>query len=229
MAELVDSYVKLLLHFDGVDGAQADIDYSGFNHVLTFNNQAQLDTGQKVFGPTSLRLDGSGDYISIPDSADWYYATDDVTIDFRVRFNADPNHVGFLSQRFNDSNLVQMYIQNGNTLVLHSSESGTKVSVSGPWNPTTGTWYHLAYVRSGNTHFLFVNGTDIANSGQTDADEIPNIAANLDIGRFFGFGSFQYVNGWIDEFRISKGIARWTSNFTPPPYAYQKIARIVNL
>ena len=36
------------------------------------------------------------------------------------------------------------------------------------------------------------------------------------------------INGYIDEFRISKGDARWTSAFTPPTYAYGANQRILS-
>jgi len=48
----------------------------------------------------------------------------------------------------------------------------------------------------------------------TDSDTYPDIAASFYIGGDPVAGV--YLNGWIDEFRVSKGVARWTSNFSPP-------------
>ena len=48
---------------------------------------------------------------------------------------------------------------------------------------------------------------------------VNNSAYKIAIGRYGENGS-AYMNGWIDEFRFSKGIARWTTNFTPPTSAY---------
>lgn len=53
----------MLLHFDGVDGATTTTDASAAPHTITFNGNAQLDTGFKKFGSAALLLDGAGDYL----------------------------------------------------------------------------------------------------------------------------------------------------------------------
>ena len=58
--------------------------------IVTANGNARITTGQSEFGGASGLFDGSGDYLSTPDSADWYFGTGDFTIDFWVRFNALP-------------------------------------------------------------------------------------------------------------------------------------------
>lgn len=80
------------------------------------------------------------------------------------------------------------------------------------------TWYHVALVRSSGSVLLFVDGV----SQFTALSDTRDLAADTGtpiIGRP-GDGDFQGVNGWIDELRVSKGVARWTTNFTPPTAAY---------
>ena len=78
----------LLLHCDGTDGATTFTDSSDTSHTVTANGNAQIDTDQSKFGGASGLFDGTGDYLSIPDSADWDFGTGDWTIDFLIRFNA---------------------------------------------------------------------------------------------------------------------------------------------
>ena len=62
---------KLLIHADGADGSTSFTDSSASGHTITANGNAQVDTDQKEFGTGSLLCDGTGDYLSIPDHADW--------------------------------------------------------------------------------------------------------------------------------------------------------------
>ncbi|MFB3887681.1 MAG: LamG-like jellyroll fold domain-containing protein [Thermodesulfobacteriota bacterium] len=84
---------------------------------------------------------------------------------------------------------------------------------------SVGTWYHIALVRTGNTFKIFRNGVQIG-SDYTDTDGVGNLAAGAMIGRFRQGSPTYDLNGRLDEFRVSKGIARWTSNFTPPSAEY---------
>jgi len=82
-----DSFTKLLIHFDGADGSKAD--YTAETEQIvsmgtTLVNDAQLDTAQKVFGSASLLLDGTDDYVTLADSADYALGTGDFTISFRA-------------------------------------------------------------------------------------------------------------------------------------------------
>ncbi len=227
MAELVDSFVKLLLPFDGVDGAIADIDHSGNNHVLTFVNNAQLDSAQKVFGPTSLLLDGTGDHVTVPDNAEWAFATSDFTVDFRVRWNSSVATTVFWSQGAGTPTNRQSMFLEANVLYYQVySASSAIITITNAWTPSADTWYHVGLVKSGNSYYMFVDGTQV---GSTDSDisPVPDLSGVFSIGAETD-GDFS-LNGWIDEFRVSKGVARWIANFTPPSYPYHRIARIQNL
>jgi hypothetical protein len=106
-------------------------------------------------------------------------------------------------------------------LKFYWSTNGTSLSGSAPllfpWSPSTGTWYHVALVRGGNQMRAFVNGSQIGTT-QTFSDTIANATSNLTVGAYGTPGT--YLNGWLDEVRVSKGVARWTSTFTPPTGPY---------
>ena len=220
-----DSYTKSLLHFDGDDASSTFTDESG--KEWTRAGTAQIDTAQSVFGGASGLFDGNSDYITTPDSADWYLDdgsnSNKWTIDFRVRFNGDPGtgEQGFLTQWASGTNRWNIRLSN-NTLYFSVRTADTLViNVNNAWNPATATWYHVAIVKNGTSgYMMFVEGSQIG-STQTDTDTMANLSATLQVGRTIDSSSVSsYFNGWMDELRISKGIARWTSDFTPPSSAY---------
>jgi hypothetical protein len=86
------------------------------------------------------------------------------------------------------------------------------------WTPSLNTWYHVAFVRASGVCNIYVNGTALSKTADNSPDlDIPNVAGDLFIGGKSGFG---FIEGYMDELRISKGIARWTANFTPPTLEY---------
>lgn len=228
MAELVDSYVKLLLPFDGDDAATVAIDHSGENHVLTFVGDAQLDTAQKKFGPTSLLLPGTGDYLTTPDSPSWAFGAGNFTIDFWKRFASVAVNQAFIGQ-LTDTGVVNFWDLYWNTATnkLYAWAKVNDVYTLQSdinWNPSTNTWYHIAYVRDGANIYIFINGISQALNVTTPigANSFPDVADVLEIGAIRAHAIV--ANGWMDMLRISKGVARWTANFTPYTYPYHRIA-----
>lgn len=219
----IDSYTKLLCHFNGAD-AQTNI-IAATGQVLTPAGSAQLDTAQKKFGTASLLLDGNSDYVSVPDSADWDFGTGDFTIDFWVRFNAIDNGVYLFCEQYQDgSNYWACYINSYRLTMVFFNGAVVKGSYSASqnWVPSTGVWYHIALERNGTSAKMFVDGVSISLTEDTafGTNNVGTLSGSLYIGaRSTAF----YINGWMDEFRISKGIARWTSNFSVPTALYPDV------
>ncbi|MPN39632.1 hypothetical protein SDC9_187160 [bioreactor metagenome] len=85
---------------------------------------------------------------------------------------------------------------------------------------TASQWHHFAFIRSGNNFCLAVDGalgSASTYSGALDYDSSQPVMIGYQTGQSSAF----YYDGYIDEFRVSKGIARWTSNFTPPTSEYR--------
>ncbi len=227
-----DAYAKLLLHSDGPDGSQSFTDSSPSGHPISANGQAQLDTAQFKFAPSSGLFDGNGDYLSAPDSDDWNFGSEDFTIDFWVRFNAFPaanTQVVICSQWIDANNYWVLSFANNNDVnfywtmyaVVNSGSYTVNMSANqeAAANYSLNTWYHIAFVRQGLTNtYWFKNGTDLG--GYSASQSFVNLPANLQIGRCEQIGDNLFFNGWLDELRISKGVARWTENFTPPASPY---------
>jgi hypothetical protein len=215
-----------MLHMDGADASTTFTDSSSSGKTITAVNQAQIDTAQSKFGGASGLFDGTGDSITAADSADWDFGTADFTIDFWHRRASASNEVLFdignggaaggkgVLLYFTDTKQMQVYV-NGTALTaanLIFSEA---------------TWYHFAITRSGGTLRLFQDGTSVANPA--DTSDITGSTAGLRIGlaNSAGFGALD-TNGHIDEFRIVKGTAVWTANFTPPSAPYTQVPIVVS-
>lgn len=219
-----DAYTKSLLHFGGADASTIFLDE--YRRLWTANGNVQVDTAQSVFGGSSGLFDGTGDFITSADSSDWQLDggsdSNTWTIDFWVRFNGDPGTAitGFIEQRVDNNNLWGIVLNNiaSDTMrFIVRSASVTIVDISNAWNPVGNTWYHVAVVKDGtNGYMMFIDGTQIGTT-QVDTSPIPDFAASLSVGTYAGAN---YLNGWMDELRISKGVARWTANFTPPAAPY---------
>lgn len=214
--------VVALLHMDGADGSNAFVDEKG--HAFTAFGDAQIDTAQSKFGGASALFDGAGDYLSSPDSVDWDFGTADFTIEFFIRFNAFPassahtvvgnygsSTVGWLIQFRNDSPGAR----------LAFGSSGDTPIGEFAWSPSTATWYHVAVARASGTVRAFVDGSQIG-SDVTNVEDISGSTAPLMVGRINAVAG-QYINGWLDDLRITKGIARYTAGFSPPAKAFPSI------
>jgi len=221
----MDAYTAALLHCNGTDGSTVITDESG--KTWTANGNAQIDTAQSKFGGASVLFDGTGDSISSGDADDWQLDggsdANKWTIDFWVRFDGDPAaNQGLITQYQNNDNYWSFGLASGNApvFVIRSAASNT-VQIVLSWDPSTATWYHVAIVKDGTTGYtIYVDGTAIA-AATADTDPMPNYAGSLYVGkRWTSAGVEEYFKGWLDELRISKGVARWTGNFTPPTGEY---------
>jgi hypothetical protein len=236
LPHIPDQYTALLLQFEGADAATATYDSCGGDSrnlgddkAPTYVGTTQIDTAQSKFGGSSLLLDGDSDYVTYADNADWDFGDGNFTIDMWIRINAFPGSNG-------DMGLVGQYVDSNNYWILYQYNAGGNcglnfvVRIGGVYKAdyyisnagfVVNTWYHIALVRNGTSVKLYVNGdsTGTVEGTAIGSYAIPDLATVLYIGDDAGIGEY-YFNGWIDGLRVSKGIARWTSNFTPPSRAY---------
>jgi hypothetical protein len=212
----VDTSTKLMLHFNGING--------NVPKAITFVGTAQLDTAQKKFGSASLLLDGNSDYITTPDHADWNFGTGNFTIDWWMKMDSCSTYVGIICQYQDTNNYCHIFIDTGSGTrmrvgwVVGGVDKGSYL-MNTPYT-TTGTWAHWAFVRDGTTGYFFLNGVKQANypawGTEFGTNDTGNITGVVNIGAMISAGTYYYLNGSLDEVRISKGITRWTADFTPP-------------
>ena len=225
--------VVALLPYNSTDGALSTSDFSQSGHAISFNGGSAIDTARKQFGVSSLLLDGStADDNSSADSADWDFGSGDFTVEAWINWDVFPDTAaGYIASQWStvDSQRGWLFRILGATKSLGfgwttggTSATQTVESSAADDGFTNDTWHHVAVVRDGNTIRLFVDGTEthtIDITGQT----IHNSTRALFIGTTEENGSSplgEDSDVWIDDLRITKGVARYTANFSVPTEAH---------
>lgn len=210
------SNVSLLMHMDGTVGSSAFTDQKGnvVSGAATISATSKYGSGSAYFnGATSL---------SVASSSGFGLGTGDFTIEFWVSSASNPttNPIAL-------SNWTSAW--GSNTWTIHRSHSG----VTDKWSfwsynlntgsavlvstssSTSSSFQHVAVTRAGNTFRLFINGTLESSTTATNAIDA-GTGTPLYLGNANGSN---YMTGYIDDLRITKGVARYTANFTPPTMA----------
>ena len=178
--------------------------------IVTANGDAQLSTAQKKFGSASLVLDGTGDYLDIVSQNDFGFGTGDFTVEGQFYFDTVAGTQGLVDFRAgaDSDDGIYLNLNAGNPEVYIN---GVTVLASAT-TLSTGTWYHIAVARSGTDLKLFVDGVEVDSAvDSTDMD----VAKPVIIGAKWS-GLAEYLDGNVDELRISKGAGRYTGAFTAP-------------
>ena len=217
--------VSIYLPFD------SDIhDASANNFTMTAYGDAAISSTQAKFGSNSLSLDGTGDYLRVGDNAAFEFDNDDFTIEAWLYQNDDTGHVivckrdsgGVWSSGAwffgvnidaagdtDDAGRVQFWARDYNqSSPMMDFDNGSAFS-SG--------WHHFAVTRAGHVFRIFVDGAVVdTQTWDTGSQTIDNQPHPVFIGRdTYGGGRYE-TNGYIDDFRILKGVARYTKSFVPP-------------
>lgn len=190
------------------------IDATAKNDLETVGN-AQISTAVKKFGTGSISFDGTGDYLSIPYTPDINITTGDFTIEGWFYFNgvASGQHI-FINYTSTSGYGIALYTSATGTLSYYLGSNGTSWNIASAvliGSIAIGQWYHVALVRSGSTFTPYFNG--VAGTTTTSSSALYNGSVPYILG---GNPSGGYFNGYIDDFRVTKGIARYTGNFTVP-------------
>lgn len=190
----------------------AIFDNSMKNDLETVGN-AQISTSVKKFGTGSMYFDGTGDNLicntSTPDH--FAFGSGDFTIELWAYMNSVSGIQVFYDGRPASVQTFAPTIYINGTQVRYFNNGADRITGG---TVATGTWYHIALCRSGTSTKLFLDGTQIG-STYTDSSVYTNTAGRPGIG-FDANASLYYLNGYIDELRVTKGVARYTSNFTAP-------------
>jgi hypothetical protein len=208
--------VSLLLRGDGTNGSTTITDSSPSPKTVTAFGNAQISTVESKFGGASIAFDGSGDYLTTPANSDFSFDAD-FTIEMWLKtsvFSQDTVFRRVASNGPNISNAIELLFFNGSGATPNICVNSNTILINGSISAATGNWVHIAVSRSGSAMKLFVDGIQSGSTATT--------STNFSAGSTFGFivGRFQagagHLNGYIDDLRITKGVARYTANFTPP-------------
>jgi len=215
--------VVSLAHFDG----PSFVDETGKS--ITAVGGAQISTSRFKYGGASLLLSGSGQYCSWTSSADWNFGTGDfadeawIFIAANSSPAADGNRYAMISSVTDGAGSILYEFSvtgdastTGTGLCIYSTSGGLK-SVSG--TISHGVWHHVAACRASGSLRFFLDGTQmgstIAAATSYGSSSLPRYVG----GRPFGSNYYYYLNGNIDDSRVTKA-ARYTANFTPPVSAH---------
>lgn len=197
--------VSLLLHMDGSNGSTTFTDSSSNSVSVTANGNAQISTAQSKFGGASGLFDGSGDSLTATVNT-FNTRTDKFTIESWVYL---ASRTGFTLISGTNFYLTEL----GGTVYLGDG-SANIVQFANTELPLT-TWFHIAVTFDQTTYRIFVDGVDKGNSTLLLASF--NFS-NVEIGARASLSS--YTDGYLDDYRITKDVARYTAGFTPPTAAF---------
>jgi len=210
------SGTSLLLNFTNA----GIFDNTGKNNLETVGN-AQIDTTTKKYGTGSMEFDGTGDWLLMPSSQNFAFGTGPYTVEFWLYKNSSGAGERGIFQTQTASLFGLSIFADGSTLYIDERKNafdGSDPRISG--TITQNDWIHVAVCREGGTGGslkAFVNGTQL---GSTVTSNLRNLAST---GPTFIGNNSVAANafiGYIDDLRITKGVARYTTTFTPPTAAF---------
>jgi YD repeat-containing protein len=213
-------HVTLLLKGNGTSGSTVVQDQSLNGTAVGVFGDAQVSSAQSVFGGTAIVFDGVSDYLTIPYTAQNSLASGDFTVEmFLYKVANNPNAVRLWSPNGDLYDGLNLGIDANGNFAVYLSTTGITWNFNLPIvaNLSNGQWYHLAVSRAGGSVFAFVNG--VRYTVTTTLGASTPLYAHPSTTRVIGgqgVGVNRGLNGYIDEFRITRGKARYTESFTPP-------------
>lgn len=213
--------VSLLLRGRGVDGATTIPDASPIQLPMTAAGNARISNAAAKFDLTSMFFDGSGDLLTTPHHTGLNLATGDFTIEAWVKYTAlSAGNMQIFNKDGTSSFLPSwaMSISSAgklNGVVGVSSGAASANVLTGATSLTAGVFNHVAFTRQGTTLRVFVNGVLDGTITQTitPVDSARALALG---GLSSGTPATDYLHGYVQEARVTKGLARYTASFTPP-------------
>ena len=212
------SSCSLILHFNGANGDTTFVDNSPNVFGITGSNGVAISTAQSKFGGSSVNFDGTNDYITIAAGQKGNLSSGDFTIEFWLYTTSATGTFSFIQQGEHDWRFA-----GGNTSVDIVLAGVTRISGA---TFSANTWNHLALVKNGSTTTLYINGTSSGTTTSSPANSTNNIYLGVNAA---SVGNVWYYNGYMDEVRITKGIARYTGSFTPPSSEFYNNVSVTQL
>jgi hypothetical protein len=218
--------VELLLPMTGTNNGTAFTDYSLRKRTVTRFGDTKTVTAQSKFSGygSSTYFDGTGDYLQLADDDAWHFGSGDFTIEAYIRPDTVSATGAMGGQRetgalnyawaigtFPASDLYFGYTTDGVTGLVFQSTHGMSAN----------TWYHVAWCRNGANLRIFVDGSQIGATHNIGTATLFNSTKTMKIGSFNDSPSSFYA-GHMQDFCITKGFAKYTANFTPPPRMTQR-------
>jgi hypothetical protein len=216
--DLFRSQVSLLLHGDGTNGSTTITDSSPTPKTVTAVGNAQISTTDPKFGAGSIFLDGTGDWLTTPSNAGFAFGTADFTVEGWLKPAAvtAADRIIFDSRATSTDTGIVFFIDPDGR--LNSFQGSSLRANSGLLLLTSNVWQHFAYVRAAGVLYVYIGGS-LGGSAALTTDLTSPGTVRIGVRQD---DTLPY-NGYIDDLRITKGIARYTANFTPPTAPFPDI------
>lgn len=215
--------VALLLHGEGVDGGQVFTDSSLLSATTIEADEAttpngtypRTTTSEFKYGASAIEFGSEGSVWSRlqydAETVNSYGASDDWTFEAWINPRFVNGNRLLMSAHFGNQ-ADRVYISNGDLAYSKLGGSGLTFSTGGAL--LANTWHHVAYVYTGQVMTAYLNGVSLG--GQAWAT-VPNFGSRLQFGCYRQSGTYQMpYDGFMDDIRVTKGVARYASDFTPP-------------
>jgi len=191
-------------------------DSSASAHAVTANGSTVISTSDKKFGAGSADLTGNGN-MTVAGSSDFDFGTGDFTIEYWAKTSAvqSGSQGDYMFDMRPDGVTCGAMYQNRayfHVNGVHIPYGGNAIGS----NFNDGEWHHFALVRNGTTVTLYIDG--FALGSVTDSGNVGGSSV-WSIGSRYG-GTSEQFEGSFDDFRVTKGLARYTAEFTPPSAAH---------
>jgi hypothetical protein len=187
-------------------------DLSQSSSITCVGNAATSTTQVKFAGTKSIAFDGTGDWLSTSSSNLLTMGTGNFTIECWV-WKTDTNHRGVWQIGSNAAGIDVNYASSlgfGYQIGVWQIYAAGGATSGPSFTLSSDTWYHTALVRNSGTTKLYINGTEEISV----SDTYNYTGTYMAIGGYYTTGYLH--NGYIQDLRVTKGLARYTANFTPP-------------
>ena len=230
--------VKLLLKGEGTDGSTSFQDSSIVENSISHQSTTTISTSDYKFGSSSISFQGSTSALYFPKNDDVAISTEDFTLETWYKptaYNHKYSPILSLGNAWSNIsnglfNYLLYYYPNDNKLGFLSKHGTTSYRTAiATATLNLNTWYHIAATRTNNTLYLFLDGTLIS-ADTTESWSSVDLDFTIPANNNFYVGLISqgnYINdalysfrGYMDNIRITKGVARYTSNFSVPTAAF---------
>lgn len=213
-----------------LSGTNAGVSDSSASTDLETVSNSSLSTSVVKYGNTSIAFNGSSDYLLSKPSSALEFGSGDFTIEFWWYRTANGRQALYHGSFGTDWSLGIDFSSVGtSTIGIWASSNGTSWNLVNADSGGNGigsiviplnTWTHIAYVRNGTNWYSFVNGVRDRNLSGISGTVVNRTSSQKAIGAWFSVPAMATASGYIADFRVTKGVARYTTNFSVPTQPY---------